>query len=113
MHPTNNLWLGPESLLRFTDTATWKRGRAIFLDQQSVLSLDIERVGKHWLLIGEVQGSSAHPYETEVELSLSPAGEVLTWDSDCSCPVGAQCKHGVALTIEAGGRAPDRTSASG
>ncbi len=101
MPSNHNLWLKPESLSRLTDGATWSRGMALFRNQQSVLTLDIERIDRHWLLIGEVQGSRSRPYEIEVELSLSPTGEVLTWDSDCDCPVGSQCKHGVALTIEA------------
>ncbi len=97
----NNLWFRPESLFRLTNVITWVRGMALFRDQRSVLSLDIERINSHWLLLGAVLGSRSRAYELEIELRISPAGEVLTWDSDCECPVRSQCKHGVALMIEA------------
>ncbi len=74
---------------------------ALFRDQRSVLSLDIERINSHWLLLGAVLGSRSQEYEVNIEMSLSPAGEVLTWDSDCDCSARSQCKHGVALMIEA------------
>ena len=74
---------------------------ALFRNQQSVLSLDIEGSSDHWVLFGEVQGSQRAPYEVSIEMSFSPDGRVLKWDSQCDCPVTYQCKHGVALMIEA------------
>ncbi|OQW88946.1 MAG: helicase SNF2 [Rhodoferax ferrireducens] len=68
---------------------------------QKVLSLAISPLDKHWLLEGEVQGSERRPYEVEVDLSLTATGLIRTWESDCTCPVGYQCKHAVALMIKA------------
>ena len=99
-----NVWFRPESLLRLTDNATWSRGMALYRGQRAVLRLDVERIENSWRLSGKVQGSQPRPYELSVKLSLSSLGEVIAWSSICSCPVGSQCKHGVALTITAAHR---------
>ena len=80
--------------------ATWERGLMLYRAKK-VVALDIEPVRLHWQLLGEVQGTQRLPYEVSVEMALMPDGEVDFWDSDCSCPVGSQCKHGVALMLEA------------
>jgi hypothetical protein len=36
-----------------------------------------------------------------VDIQVQPNGALSSWSSDCSCPVGQQCKHGVALTLKA------------
>jgi superfamily II DNA or RNA helicase len=91
-------WFNPKSIQRLVDAGTLSRGAALYRDQQ-VLSLDIEPAQDHWLLLGEVQGSLPEPYELSVKLQLTPTGEVANWRGDCSCPVGYQCKHGVALLL--------------
>ena len=96
----NGLWFDPRTLQRLVDDATWSRGLVLYRNQQ-VLSLDIEPGVGGWVLLGEVQGSQREPYELSVELTLTQGGQVVSWGSDCSCPVGNQCKHGVALTLKA------------
>ena len=96
----NGLWFDPRSLQQLTDETTWTRGLQLYRNQQA-LSLDIEPGFGGWLLLGEVQGSQREPYELSVELKLTQGGQLVYWDSDCSCPVGHQCKHGVALTLKA------------
>jgi uncharacterized Zn finger protein len=96
----NGLWFDPRALQRLVDDATWSRGLMLYRNQQ-VLSLDIEPGFGGWVLLGEVQGSQREPYELSVELKLTRGGQLVYWDSDCSCPVGNQCKHGVALTLKA------------
>ncbi|MEI6762299.1 MAG: SNF2-related protein, partial [Betaproteobacteria bacterium] len=96
----NGLWFDPRSLQRQVDDPTWSRGLVLYRNQQ-VLSLDIEPGFGGWVLLGEVQGSQREPYELSVELKLTQGGQLVYWDSDCSCPVGHQCKHGVALTLKA------------
>lgn len=44
-------------------------------------------------LIGTVFGMAPAPYEVRVEI----ADEIY---SRCSCPVGAMCKHGVAVILQ-------------
>ena len=94
------LWFEPRSLQLLADEASWARGLLLYRNQQ-VLSLDIEPGSGSWLLLGEVQGSQREPYELSIKLKLTQDGQVSYWDSDCSCPVGSQCKHGVALTLKA------------
>jgi superfamily II DNA or RNA helicase len=97
---SSNLWLDLASLVQCCDAATYTRGLELYRNQR-VLSLSIEPLEDEWLLLGEVQGSARQPYELSIEVKRSPEGRVLEWDSDCTCPVGYQCKHGVALMIKA------------
>jgi superfamily II DNA or RNA helicase len=93
-------WFDPQSLVPLCDPATYTRGLLLYRNQK-VLSLDIEPLAQYWHLLGEVQGSQRLPYELSIELTLTPGGRVAAWDSDCTCPVGHQCKHGVALLLKA------------
>ncbi len=94
------LWLELASLTQRCDPATYARGLELYRNQR-VLTLSIEPLAGAWLLLGDVQGSVRRPYALSIELSRSPDGRVLDWQSDCTCPVGSQCKHGVALMIKA------------
>ena len=98
--PVNRVWFNPNSLEELTSNATWTRGRLLYTGQK-VLDLRISPADGYWLLEGEVQGSQRWPYALTIELTLSAGGEIDTWDADCSCPVGYNCKHGVALTMKA------------
>ncbi|BCO29878.1 RNA polymerase-associated protein RapA [Rhodoferax lithotrophicus] len=97
---SNSLWLDLASLVQQCDTATYTRGLELYRNQR-VLDLSIEPMKDVWLLMGDVQGTARHPYEVSIEVKRGPNGRVLEWDSDCTCPVGYQCKHGVALMIKA------------
>ena len=93
-------WFDGRDVARFTDLGSWERGRALYV-RQHVQALDIVRDGAAWLLLGEVLGSTNTRYDVSVELELTPHGQLARWDALCDCPVGAQCKHGVALTLKA------------
>ncbi len=97
---TKHLWFNPNRLEDFTSEATWERGRFLYVSQK-VRDLRIAPQTDHWLLQGDVQGSQRMPYQLSIELTLTADGEMDTWDSDCTCPVGYNCKHGVALTLKA------------
>ena len=97
---TSSLWLDLASFVQQCDTSTYARGLELYRNQR-VLDLSIEPLKDVWLVMGDVQGSGRHPYEVSIEVKRSPDGRVLDWDSDCTCPVGYQCKHGVALMIKA------------
>ena len=99
-HPLGGLWFDLPSLMQRCESATYTRGLMLYRSQK-VLSLDIEPLKKNWLLLGEVQGSQRAPYEVSIELQLGPNGHVINWDSDCTCPVGHNCKHGAALMLKA------------
>ena len=98
--PPSRVWFNPNSLEELTSNATWTRGRLLYTGQK-VLDLTISPAEGYWLLEGKVQGSERWPYTLAIELTLTEAGEIDTWDADCSCPVGYNCKHGVALTMKA------------
>ena len=68
---------------------------------QHVLDLEIVKSGAGWILLGLVRGSKRDAYEVSIELALTLQGQVAQWDSLCECPVGTQCKHGVALMLKA------------
>src|SRR5665647_1867475 len=87
-------WFGTQALHQSIDRITWDRGLTLYLTQK-VLRLEIEPVG------ADVQGSQRRPYEVSIDLTLTPDGQVDNWDSDCTCPVGYQCKHGVAVMLKA------------
>ena len=98
--PPSRVWFNPNTLEELTSNVTWTRGRLLYSGQK-VLGLTISPADGYWLLEGKVQGSERWPYTLTIELTLTEAGEIDTWDADCSCPVGYNCKHGVALTMKA------------
>jgi superfamily II DNA or RNA helicase len=51
------------------------------------------------MILGTVEGSGATLYQTIID--ARPAGRRMTWVGQCSCPVGSDCKHAVALLLTA------------
>jgi hypothetical protein len=98
--PRNGLWFNPKSIQEKVAQGPWQRGLSLYLAQR-VQSLEIDPHQGHWRLRGEVQGTERLPYEVSVELKLTPGSQLHSWDSDCTCPVRYQCKHGVALMVKA------------
>src|SRR5690606_17990091 len=56
---------------------------------------------------GRVSGNRARPYLAEVGIEIDDHGAVEVWGS-CTCPVGQDCKHCVALLVTAGTRTAPR-----
>jgi len=50
-------------------------------------------------VVGEVQGGSPEPYYASVELVRSSSGGLSGFFAQCTCPVGINCKHSVALVL--------------
>ena len=98
--PERAVWFDASSLQPLADSGAWTRGLLLYRSQK-VLQLDIDPGQDRWLLLGKVQGSQRAPYEVGVEMALLPDGQVDFWNSHCACPVGRQCKHGVALALKA------------
>ncbi|CAN5246256.1 hypothetical protein BH10PSE16_BH10PSE16_21200 [soil metagenome] len=96
----SSLWFNPQSLESLCDSRSYRAGMALYYSD-NVLDMDISPMDQGWLVEGEVLGSKGDPYEVSIEMTLNPNGEVTEWDSDCTCPVGYQCKHGVALMFNA------------
>ncbi|WP_306553564.1 DEAD/DEAH box helicase [Acidovorax sp.] len=89
------------SLQAHCDQGAWSRGAGLFR-QSAVVRIDVaEGDPGVWHIGGEVQGTQYEPYVLSVELVLAPNGQVRSWSGECSCPVGEDCKHAVALTLKA------------
>ena len=83
-------------------TVTVARGLA-YAKQGRVVELELSDTGTE--ATGWVSGSNGQTYTTTV--SLTPVAtpsvgrlELRRWASTCSCPVGSDCKHAVAVTAE-------------
>ncbi len=87
----DSYWTGLswDELEQWVGTRSLQRGRA-YQRQGRVLALACSREG---ILSGRVAGTSV--YETVV--GPDPLGEL---SSRCSCPLGGDCKHGVAVVLE-------------
>jgi len=80
---------------------TFERGRGIYLGQQ-VPDYALEPLGSRvWRVSGHVQGTQPEPYEVSVRVGLTAQGGVQHLHGVCSCPVGLDCKHVVAVMLKA------------
>ncbi len=50
-------------------------------------------------VVGEVQGGAAKPYVAAVTLACSRDNSLSSFRATCTCPVGVNCKHAVALVL--------------
>ncbi|MDD2546406.1 MAG: DEAD/DEAH box helicase [Burkholderiaceae bacterium] len=90
----------PDSLKALCDSGAWARGLDLYR-QHPVRRIAIESQGDAWQIEGLVQGSLRQPYAVSIDLEVLPDGQIDYWRGECSCPVGLQCKHGVALLLQA------------
>ena len=76
---------------------TFLRGRR-YAEQGRVHSLTVSSGGD--ILTGQVRGSGGRSYQTMVycHAAEDPRPE---WTGSCSCPVGTDCKHAVAVLLTA------------
>ena len=94
-------FIQPHSVQHQVAPEVYDRGMVLYLNQQV---LDFELLGSGsagWEIFGSVRGSQKQPYHVEVTLELDPVGNVGFFHATCSCPVGKDCKHAVALTLKA------------
>ncbi|MDP2449896.1 MAG: DEAD/DEAH box helicase [Polaromonas sp.] len=93
--------LDPQSLGQRVPPATFERGLEVLRNQQ-VLECTLTGAGsQEWAINGAVQGSKSEIYDLSVTLEVTGDGQIVFFDADCSCPVGHNCKHSVALTLRA------------
>jgi superfamily II DNA or RNA helicase len=57
-------------------------------------------------VVGEVQGGALEPYRVSVDLTRSPSAALSALRASCTCPVGVNCKHAVALLLVPDAAAP-------
>ncbi|GAA6525356.1 DEAD/DEAH box helicase [Intrasporangium sp. DVR] len=92
-------WVGdltdPE-IAQQVGSRTFERGAA-YAAQRRVRSLAARPEGM--MILGTVEGSGSETYQTIVEARPHPKGRAPLWSGRCSCPVGSDCKHVVALLL--------------
>ena len=94
-------FLNPASLAGQVSAVTYEHGLGVYRNQL-VLDYALSAVNsQEWSLTGAVQGGGREIYDVSVTFEASPQGEVTYFNGDCSCPVGHDCKHSVALAIKA------------
>ena len=81
---------------RYFDADTYKRGFA-YARAGDVLESFWDDDGS---LVARVQGSKRYPYEVSVKV-LQNSSKNIVFRTECSCPVGAKCKHAVAALVNA------------
>ena len=97
----SGFFLNPASLAASVQAATYERGLGVYRNQL-VLDYALTAVNsREWSLAGAVQGSGREIYDVSVTVEASAQGEVTYFNGSCSCPVGRDCKHSVALAIKA------------
>lgn len=77
-----------DEIRRVFGEKTFSRGLEYF--ENGYVEIGVKRGNK---LIGTVLGSAPNPYKVRVEIT----DEI---HSECTCPVGEMCKHGVALILQ-------------
>jgi len=68
----------------------------VYFKESRVLACDYDEESK--MLVGLVKGSDDVPYNTKASIKTSNKGGYII-QSTCSCPVGWNCKHAVALLL--------------
>ena len=97
----SRFFLNPHSIRALVPEPTFERGMSLYLIQQ-VISCEVNHVNStEWEIEGVVQGTLKSPYRVTATVEIDPAGNLSFFNSDCTCPVGDECKHGVALTLKA------------
>lgn len=82
------------------EPATFERGMTYARQGRATVE-SVQATSENGLLIsGHCRGSAGKTYEVAVWLDADPAdGQLFVSDTDCSCPVGIDCKHAAALLL--------------
>ncbi|QTD45228.1 DEAD/DEAH box helicase [Ottowia testudinis] len=93
--------LDPATLAAAVDAGTHARGLDVYRSQK-VLDSELQGANRNeWFISGRVRGSGREVYDVGVDVHVNDQGAITHFEGDCSCPVGTDCKHAVALTIRA------------
>ncbi len=85
-------------LEQLVGTTTFERGTG-YAHGGAVRNQTWSPGGTH--VVGEIQGGAPRPYVASVELTRSEARGLEDFRATCTCPVGYNCKHAVALVLAA------------
>jgi superfamily II DNA or RNA helicase len=83
-------------LERVVGSATFARGSG-YARAGAVRKCTWSPGGTH--VVGEVQGGERKPYVATVTLTRSRSKVLSGFEATCTCPVGVNCKHAVALVL--------------
>ena len=98
---SNHFFLIPSSIKNKIPSVIYERGMSVYITQQ-VLDYDVLYASaSEWKIQGHVQGTERNPYWVTVTAEVSAAGSLTFFEGDCTCPVGRNCKHAVAITLKA------------
>ncbi|MGH3787801.1 MAG: SNF2-related protein [Pseudonocardiaceae bacterium] len=100
----------PASISAAVDVQTYARGLA-YARQRAVLHMEWD--GADSAMRAVVRGSSGAGYQTAVYLESRGGAQLEFAFGECTCPVGIDCKHVVAVAIAAAGTASPAKSAGG
>ncbi len=98
--------LDVEAVKRTVGATTYARGVA-YARRGAVTSCAWDEMGGS--VAGEVQGTRRTPYSTIAQYRTSGTGTVQLVGGTCSCPVGFDCKHVIALLVAASSVTGDAT----
>lgn len=108
----HNLDLDVQPLRSRVTAATFQRAQAI-CETRRIWDCQVHREAtRRWSILGTVKGSTPEPYAATAEISADSAGRLIHFEGNCSCPVGLDCKHAVALVLQATIHAPRTTERS-
>ena len=88
---------GTDDIARAVGEVTYLRGLDYFV-RGMVRSVEFGSPGR---IHGEVSGSLPKPYAVAVKYEFGSDGTLLPLEGHCSCPVGYNCKHTVAVLLAA------------
>jgi len=92
--------IDPTSIAPVVGARTYARGVA-YAQQHAVVHMEWD--GTDSLLQAVVRGSNGHQYETAVYFDSRGGADLAFAFGECSCPVGIDCKHVVAVAVTATG----------
>ena len=88
----------PQWLASEVDEGTWRRGLGYFQDGQVDEVDAVQTTESNLVLLGRCSGSRGAQYEQHI--AFMAFGDVVELDGECTCPVGYNCKHVVAVVLE-------------
>ncbi len=91
-----------QSLQKQLGHATYDRAREAYVLQKVSDDYSVSMSSStEWQLSAHVRGSGRESYFVSIDAEMTPWGEISSWRSKCSCPVGQRCKHAGALMLKA------------
>jgi superfamily II DNA or RNA helicase len=89
-------------LLDYFDQGALLRGKQYAQRGERVRVVSLDNTAGHIYISGSVRGSKKQPYAAEVSIDYAvETGLAYLVGGECTCPIGFNCKHAVALLLTA------------